>query len=694
MEGIEYPETRTEDIVETIHGVEVRDPYRWLEDKDNPEVKSWIEQQMKLSKKIFESFGNQEPIRERLKEISLFDSMSSKSAIVRELADGFRFFYLYREQHDPQMRLYYQDNVDGCRIELVNPIDIDSSGTTKINCYFPSPDGCFVVCGFSKGGTDKIELRIIDVSTKKFLSDEFIRHVMPSIIWLDNSRGFYYTFNAFQKVDDDIQSGSIFYHELYSSAEDSCIFSPNKRPLEMITLIGIFNSQYLIFTRTRATSSDCMLLSLSHRDSAQPLLVSLLEESPKIIACYRNNLLYILSQKKAPKGEVLLFDLSSCKDIQFIKHKIIISERNNTIEDIAPLDNHLLFIESVDAKSVLYNFDLESEIVSSILGTDEILKISSLSSYNGIDFATFVKNSFHYPMEHYFYHPCSGVSLFWSPTLSLQSKKFQVRQIWIDSHDGTKIPMFVLHRRNLDLEKAHPVLLYCYGGFGESLTPTYSPLHVVWNELDGIYVVVNVRGGGEFGHDWHFNGIKEKKLNTISDLISASSWFIKERIAFSNKVGIRGSSNGGLIVLSAMTQKPNLFSSVFAGSPLTDMVRFVIQPLSEYWYPEYGNPKNGDDFKWLIEYSPYHNLHKRNYPSTLLYLAENDTRVDHMHAMKMTAKLQNLSPDLHNPHLLWIQKESGHEGGMPILGWIDYWSLELKFHLANSGRNANYSPTD
>ncbi|TXT56657.1 MAG: putative Prolyl oligopeptidase MEROPS family S09A [Candidatus Thorarchaeota archaeon] len=683
MEGTEYPKTRVDEVVETIHGVEVRDPYRWLENKDDPEVQDWIKRQMEFSKSIFESFGDQEPIKERLRELSLFDSISSKPAVIRITNQDMRLFYLFRYKDDSQMRLCYQDGIEGKRVTLIDPNSLDSEGLTRLSCFFPSPDGKFVVCGFSVGGSDKNRIQIISVDTKKFLNDEFIEHVSPSIVWLSDSKGFYYVYNSFQSEENGISRGSIFYHELNSSISDPCIHSPKNRPFEITTLIGCFNQDRLIFTRTRATASDCLILSLRVHEKSDNYLLSIIENSPKLKARLRNNLLYILTQKSASKGKILSFDLKTIDEIDTSRPNIVLEEREHSIEDFIPLDDFLIFIESQNAKSIMFRLKFSSNQIIPIFGKKEIVRVSSLSSCENNNYLFFVTSSFHHPFEQWVYNPARGLSKIFSPNVALEPRKFISKQVWFQSHDGTKVPMFLLHKRNLDLSKSCPVLLFGYGGFGESHNPGYSPLHVVWNEIDGIYAVVGLRGGGEFGKEWHFDGIREKKQNTIEDLIHAASWFIENKIALNEQVGIRGSSNGGLVVLSAMVQKPYLFCSVFAGSPLADMIRFIIQPLSKYWIPEYGNPQEPDDFEFLISYSPYHNVRDRMYPSTLVHLAENDTRVDHMHAMKMLAKLQSFNYSVSNPFLLWFQKSAGHEGGMPMEQWIDFWSLELIFHLSN-----------
>ncbi|MBD3405758.1 MAG: prolyl oligopeptidase family serine peptidase [Candidatus Lokiarchaeota archaeon] len=689
MTGHDYPETRKEDIVETIHGVEVSDPYRWLENTDDPEVQDWIKKQMEFSKKVIESYGDQEPIKERLRELSLFDAMSTKPVVIRKTDSGFRFFYLFRYKDDHQMRLCYQDGFDGERITLVNPIDIDPDGTVQIDWFSPSWDGKLVAYGYSEGGNELSNLRIMHVGDMIHLSDTIEGLRLASAVWLHDSSGLYYVYNSFQPECAGRFAGSVFYHQIGTSSDvDICVLSGKGRPLEMVSISGSPSSNLICIKRQRAKGSDLLVSKYKLLESPKLNPILFQEESPSLVVHLHNGILYVLNHIRASLGEIITYDLTNWDGMNPPDSKILLEEREYLIHDMIPFGSSVIFVELHDASSLLCKMDIETKKIDTLLGQNQFIRILSLSSIEQTNVFLCCMNTFHSPHEQLLFHKDTGFSSFFRPNVHIDSDDFVTKQIWFSSKDGTNIPMFLMHHKNLDLTNSHPTVISGYGGFGESQMPVYSPLHIVWNIFGGIFIVVNLRGGGEYGERWHSQGIRERKQNVIDDLVSSAEWISEHSLSNRNMIGIRGGSNGGLIVAAAVIQRPDLFSSVFSMYPLTDMIRFTIDEISQYWIPEYGNPANSEDFKVLISYSPYHNVsNSSHYPSALFFVAANDARVNPMHSLKMIAKLQNTCQGGldDNQIILWWDEESGHLGGKTMEDWINLWSLEIVFHASQLG---------
>ncbi|TXT56769.1 MAG: hypothetical protein BAJATHORv1_20362 [Candidatus Thorarchaeota archaeon] len=683
-----YPKTRSEDIVEIIHGVEVKDPYRWLEDTSDPEVQEWIAKQMEFSRKVVESYGDQEPIKERLRELSLFDAMSTKPVVIRKTESGYRFFYLFRYKDDPQMRLCYQDGFDGERVELVNPIDISSESSAKIDCYFPSWDGRKVIYGYSLEGREKTTLRVFDIKYNRLLDDEIANLVFASVVWSGDSSGFYYAVNAFRPDEDDTRVGSVLYHKIGTSNNcDITVYSKDDSRFSYIHLLGFESSNWIVLVNDRGKDKDLLVVHTNFI-SSETISYNLINNASFLRPRVKEKFLFVLYESPSSSRRVARYQIDSSAFDSIPEQCIILEQSESVFDDIAPLDESLLVVELRNAKSVLVRYILDSDKSEVLYGSDTTVHIKSLSTNDDAKFILFSANSYHRPVSQYVCFQTGKIVPFFEPELNLSPHKYTTEQIWFPSFDGKKIPMFILTKRNIDLEKPHPALLTVYGGFGISQYPAYSPLHVVWNELGGIFIYVNTRGGGEFGRKWHEAGMFEKKIDVIHDLISSADWLYENGFSSPEITGIRGSSNGGLIVTAAMGVFPQKFKSVFAINPLTDMIRYIEDSIATYWISEYGTPKQKEAFKWLYSYSPYHNVNlQEEVPHVMFYVAANDARVSPMHSLKQVANLQsNIGVQSNKSKaLLWWKDTAGHTGESSMDNWIDFWALELMFHISSIG---------
>ncbi|MBD3405986.1 MAG: prolyl oligopeptidase family serine peptidase [Candidatus Lokiarchaeota archaeon] len=682
MGKIRYPSTRRDNIVETIHGVKVRDPYRWLENNEDPEVQKWLEEQDELGKRVLSGYSQQKDIQKRLSELSLFNSMSTQGIVIRKRRKDHRFFYLFRYQNDPQMRLCYQDGITGDRITLVNPVSIAADGTIKIEWFSPSWDGSYVAYGYSKGGREKSTLRIVKVANSEHLDDIIPNLLYATIIWNKDNSGFYYPFTSFTPEENGRFAGSIFYHRIGTNYEDDiCMISGEGRKPERVELYGCENSSWLVYTRNQGVSIDLVVF---HPECASEIIV-LLENQSKIIPYMYQNSLYIAHESPESGQQISHYALPSPSEDIVIQRQTIPYKTKNPIDLLIPFNESLIIAETENVHSLLTKFDLNTHQSEIIFGNEEITQIVNLST-DGEEIIMFGVNSFYSPIQYKAYSPLTKVSSFFKPKISLIETEYVCKQVWFQSFDGTEIPMFLMYRRDLDTSVPHPTIIHVYGGFGISQHPTYSPFHVLWNELGGYYAIANIRGGGEFGEKWHRDGKLENKMNVIEDVIHAAKWFVDEGYSTHEMIGIRGSSNGGLMVLSAMMKEPQCFGSVYASAPLADMIRYTRDPIASYWINEYGDPSKAEEFHYLHSYSPYHNVSESvEYPPTLFYVAENDARANLMHTTKLLAHLQEKASRLSSdsPIILWVRKQTGHVGGMTMNEWIDFWLVELYWHRIN-----------
>jgi len=687
----DYPDTKIENVTEELHGETLVDPYRWLESTSDTHVRKWIGTQNDFTSSTLEQYDGVKKIKSRLLELYHYDVIVQGRFLLRKTNSGIRFFYELRKAGAAQSILYYQDGENGDPKELLNPIKISPDGLVAIDWFVPSPDGRFIAYGISRDGTEKSVLHIINVETAEPLSEQIPGTRYSSIAWLDDCSGFYYTRYPLPGTVPPEEEGynrHVFFHEIgRNHLDDIKVFGEGRAPNEIAALNINQENSLLVVTCYRFIESD-VFISKTDKQHRTDLDFSLVIEGKHAISIpkFSENILYMLTQVDAPNGRILAYDMDQFFDDETARQgRVIVDEGTGVIAmeegGFALFDGKMAVIEDENASGKLKLYNAHSgELIDTVeFGT--LVTIYNLSTNSKISRVYFSVESFFSPPAVAYYESSEKRGYFLKSTIDIDEELFKAEQVWYKSKDGSDVSMFILSKKDLVRSPNTPINLTGYGGFGISLTPLFKPHYLLWVENGGVVAVPNLRGGGEYGQKWHRAGNRENKQNVYDDFISSAEWLIANNIGSTKTMGIHGRSNGGLLVGACLTQRPDLFKSVLCGVPLLDMIRYTNFLIAKYWIPEYGNPLKEEEFKWLLSYSPYHNVKdETSYPATYFYTAEGDSRVDTMHAMKMTAKMQTVTKGNveDQPILLWVETQAGHGVGMPLEKIVE---SEAKFML-------------
>ncbi|MFX0107482.1 MAG: prolyl oligopeptidase family protein [Candidatus Hodarchaeota archaeon] len=692
----EYPATRKENVMDEIHGVKIEDPYRWLEDASSAEVQEWVEEQNELALSVLGEYQGEETLKKRLLALYNYDYIMVSYFNVVNTGRGPRFFYYFREVGKNQPSLCYQDGINGERVILFDPLEMSEDATVAVDWFYPSKDGSMIAFGVSEGGTEKSVLHVMRVDAKETLPDKIPQTKWCSLVWLDND-GFYYSrypLPGTVSEEDENYHHHAYYHRLGADYKDDVkVFGEGRPKTEHQAPFISDDGSLLGMLSYRYTSSDIFVARVNRENPSVLRFVPVIESDSAISNPYfSGNQLLVNTQIDAPNGQILRFDLSKFSEDDKVPPGLtLVKEGNGVIFDViylrfAAFDGRLAVIEDKNASSKLKLYDFDSgELLEEVdFGTH--VTIYEVFSAPGLDTLFYSRGSFFYPASHHVYKEDTHQVLY-EPELDINVSEFHSDLVWYESKDGTKVSMFLLSKAGQKFTKMTPVTLTGYGGFGVSETPNYRPDFVAWVEQGGVIGVPHLRGGGEYGHEWHRAGNRENKQNVFDDFISAAEWFIAEGIGSQETIAIQGGSNGGLLVGAAMVQKPDLFGAVACAVPLLDMIRYTNFQVAKIWAPEYGDPSVKEEFEWLYSYSPYHHVKKTDYPATFLYTALGDTRVDPMHAFKMAAKLQDVVGTFEEvrPVILHTESQVGHGVGTSIEKQIELSVKSLLFRARHTG---------
>ncbi len=656
---LKYPETRMEPVVETIHGIKITDNYRWLEKIDSREVQSWIKAQNDLSRSILDQIPIQSKIYKRVNELIRIE----ETFLPKETEKG--WFYNKKHPDAQQPIIYFRSKDTGIEKVFLDVNKMDPTGLSSIDIWEPSPNGDYFAYGVSEKGSEWNTIYIMRVSDKILLEDQ-IQRIKPfsPLVWNSTNSGLYYMRFPNPK---DVPAGEenfhshIRYHQIGTAADEDPTIYRNPEKIHEYPFFSVSpDESFMIITSYRFTESDLYCVDLKTLE-VNPILV---DSEWLFEVVVGKEYIYIKSNHKNPHFSLFRTKLDKLDIANW--QEIIVPRDNDTLETF------LL----VKEKPVVKWLRHVSNLIEVYNPEGDLLWVIDLPNQGTIStilnaYITFERLSLHYtswvepPFIINFNVETGQKEKFTEkkvPNLDLDS--FKVKHEWYISKDGTKVHMFIIHKKDLNFNGNNPTILYGYGGFGVSLTPSFSVTFLSWIELGGVVAIANLRGGGEFGDDWHKAGRLGNKQNVFDDFIAAAEFLIQERYCSSKCLGIYGGSNGGLLVGAAAIQRPDLFSAVYCSVPLLDMLRYQNSLLGATWIPEYGDPTDPKQFSWLYEYSPYHNAKQGPYPTIMFHTAESDSRVDPMHAMKMAALLQSISTSK-NPILLWVETAAGHGIGMP-----------------------------
>jgi prolyl oligopeptidase len=659
-----YPDTPAKEVVEVLHGEAIADPYRWLEDGEAPETREWTERQNAFTEAYLEARPARQQIRDRLQQLL------SIGVLGVPYPAGQRYFYLRRDGIQNQPVLYWRHGVQGEDRVAVDPNLLDSAGTTALDWFYPSKDGRLLAYGLSENGSEESVLHLLDVEHAVLLPERITRMRAASLAWLPDGSGFYYTrYPAPGTVPEGEEHyhRSIYFHRLGADSEqDALIFEPAEK--EHWPGVGLSpDGRWLLVTVARTFDQTDLYVQDQHVGGA---LVPVARDLP---ASFEGEIvgdvLFMRTNLDAPTYR--LYRVNPADPHRSRWQEIVPPRSEAVLEAVTIAADHLALSYLEHASSRLELADRGGRILERVTlpALGSLFGVSA--EWNGQEiFYGF--SSYTVPPSVYRIDLVTGSSELWRQvSTDIDPSDFAIRQVSYPSRDGTPISMFVVSPAGITLDGSNPTYLTGYGGFNISMTPAFSRSLLLWLEHGGVVAIPNIRGGGEYGEGWHQAGMLANKQNSFDDFICAAEWLIREGYTRPERLAAAGGSNGGLLVGSALTQRPDLFRAVLVQVPLLDMLRYHRFLIARLWIPEYGSADDPAQFRWLRAYSPYHRVRDGvAYPAVLLATAESDTRVDPMHARKMAARLQ-AATSAERPILLRLESRAGHGAGKPLTKVLD-----------------------
>jgi prolyl oligopeptidase len=669
-EPVVYPATRTVDAADTLHGETIPDPYRWLEDGDAPETRAWTEAQNTLTERYLAAVPARPAIRRRLDELLAIGAIS-----VPTPAHG-RYFYQRREGRQNQPVLYLREGADGADRVAVDPNALDAAGTTALDWYYPSLDGALLAYGLSKDGSEQSVLHVLDVARGVTLPDRIPRARAADLAWLPDGSGFYYTrYPAPGAVPaaEEHYHRSVYFHRLGDAPEaDALVFQPAEK--EYWPGVGLSpDGRWLTIHVARTFDQTDLYLGDRHSSLGETLIPPLVAVAEGLPASFAGEVahgrLFLRTNLDAPTYR--LYEVDPSRPARGHWRELVPARPDAVLEGVTVMADRLALSYLERATSRLRLADLDG-------GLRHEVALPTLGSVFGLG-AELDGHELFYGFSSYTVPPSiyrldlrtDQQTLWRRVEADVDPDRFEVQQVTVASGDGTPVTMFLVHRRGLTRTGDTPTYLTGYGGFNISMTPAFSRSLLLWLEHGGLVAIPNLRGGGEYGEAWHQGGMLGRKQNSFDDFVAAAEWLIHERYTRPERLAVAGGSNGGLLMGAVLTQRPELFRAVVIQVPLLDMLRYHRFLIARLWIPEYGSPDDPEAFAWLRTYSPYHHVRPGTaYPAVLLATAESDTRVDPMHARKMTARLQAATASS-RPVLLRLEARAGHGAGKPLSKVLD-----------------------
>lgn len=663
---IQYPDARRSDFIETLHGVDVPDPYRWLEDLDSAETRAWIEAQCRLSENFLAQIPSRADIHRRLQRVWNYPRLSVP------VERGGRYFFTHNDGLQDQDVLYWTDSPQRPPQVLCDPNQLSDEGTVALVGFNPSDDGRYLAYGLSQAGSDWQEWRVRCVDTGQDLDDLIQWAKTGSVGWDRSGRGFYYSRFDKPPEGEELKSANyyqkIYYHRLntHQTADELIYHRPDHKDWYLSAYVTE-DGHYLVIRVAKGTLRENGLFYQyrQDRENAPPATVELFNAFDAAYSFIGNDeqTFYIHTTHNAPKGRVVAVDLNRPDPGCW---RTLVPERDDVLSQATLLNGSMLILHYlVDAHSKVEVYGLSGRHLRSV----ELPGIGTVSGFNGRRSSreTFYQySSFAQPGAIYRYELESGENhLYHQPQLDVESGDIVTEQHFFKSKDGTRVPMFLSFTKSTDRSRPRPTFLYGYGGFNIPLTPSFSVRNLIWMEMGGVFAQVNLRGGGEYGQAWYKAGTRAQKQNVFDDLIAAAEYLIEHGITSREQLAIGGGSNGGLLVGAAMTQRPDLFGACWAAVGVLDMLRFHKFTVGWGWVSDYGSPEDADDFRTLLAYSPYHNVSPgTEYPATLITTGDHDDRVFPAHSFKFAAALQHAQAG-EKPTLIRIATDAGHGAGKP-----------------------------
>ena len=662
LPAVVYPETRKVEQVDDYHGTRIADPYRWLEDPDSENTEAWVESQNEVTQAFFETIQSRESIRERLGELWNY----AKFGLPEKRAG--RYFYEANDGLQNQALLYVSEGLNAKGRLLLDPNELAEDGTVDLASWEVSPNGKLVALAFASAGSDWREWRVLEVDSGEMLEDHVLWSKFSGASWAEDSTGFYYSRYA-EPGEGETFTAANYFHKVYyhqvgtTQAADRLIYERSDEKEWGFDAQVTDDGRYLAMTVWKGTLSQNQFFYLDLEGSRGVVELLTGFEAEYLFVGSEGSQFYFLTDHQAPMRRLIAIDVERPKPENWQE---VVPEAEVVAQSVNLVGSHFLISYLKDAQSVVKVYGLDGGWIRDV----EFPGIGSASGFAGRpdDPETFYSfQNFTTPSTIFQYNAETGKSqVFKQAEVAFDPSQFETRQVFYESKDGTRVPMFITVKKGLKLDGNRPTLLYGYGGFDISITPRFSVTNLAWVERGGVYAVANLRGGGEYGRDWHEGGMLDKKQNVFDDFIAAAEWLIDHDYTCPKKLGIHGRSNGGLLVGAVMCQRPDLFAAAVPGVGVMDMLRFHRFTIGYAWTSEYGCSDDAEQFKTLVAYSPVHNLKSETrYPATMVMTADHDDRVVPAHSHKFAATLQDCQADDGPPCLIRVETSGGHGAGKP-----------------------------
>jgi len=665
---IKYPVARMSDTIDDFHGTPVPDPYDWMGDPKDAEVIAWVDAENLITREFIDSSPAKLKLKARYTELFNFSKFNVPTKA------GGRYFYSKNDGLQNQAVIYVQETLDGEPKIVLDPNKLSEDGTAALSSEYYSPNGKYLAYGVSRSGSDWQEISIRNIDEGVDFEEVLKYSKFSGIAWNSNNDGFYY--NRFPdpstvEPGQESYNSKVYYHKLGTPQnDDKLIYERSDKPEYGFFPFRSDDGKYLLLWVWHGSASNNRIYYREMDSDGD--FIKLFDEADAVYSPINNvgKLLYVQTNKEAPKSKIIAVDLNKPEPENW---KTIVPEEADVIESAVLVGNKFVVSYMHDAHARLKIFDLEGNYLEIL----ELPTIGSVKTMNANQFDTemfFSFESFLFPKTIYRYDFSNeSVEEFLKPEVNFDQEAYKSEQVFFESKDGTLIPMFLTYKKGLVLDGNNPTLMYAYGGFNINKTPVFSTSKIMWLENGGIYAYAVLRGGGEYGEEWHKAGMLEKKQNVFDDFIAAGRWLISNGYTNSSRLAIMGGSNGGLLVAAVMLQEPTLFGAVVCQVPVADMLRYQMWTVGRYWTGEYGNAvENRNHFNFLYKYSPLHNVKKGTvYPPIIVTTADTDDRVVPTHSKKFVATLQAAADEGGNPILIRIEKKAGHGAGKPTSKIID-----------------------
>jgi prolyl oligopeptidase len=675
------PKAKRDDVVDTIQGQKIADPYRWLEDSKSPETQEFVREELAYTRGLLDPLPGRNKIEHRLTELVSIGTIGTPQI------GGKYYFYTRREGTQNQPILYVREGLHGTDRVLFDANKLAADGTVALDWWHPSHDGRYVAYGTSPSGSEMSTLHVVETANGKLLPDTIERTRAASVAWKLDDSGFYYT--RYPKKGEvaegqEFYNRHVFYHAVGGDPDkDTLIFGEGRNPEDWPEVNLSNDDRWLLITVAEGwAKSELYLADL--KTSAAPVRITTGKNFLYDGEVYEGNI-YIVSNEDAPRYR--LFRVAASKPGREFWQELI-PQSDAVLQSVGVIHGDLVALYEKTATSQVKLFDIQGKLLHDVqlpaIGTVPGIggNWDSHEMFLGFQSFTVPPSVYHMdltpaeersegngkPAQLTSFAPLELWGKIDAP--SIDPAQYEVNQLWYTSKDGTRVPMFVFHKKGIELNGHNPTLLTGYGGFNISLTPTFVGQRYVWLEHGGVFAVANLRGGSEFGEDWHRAGMLGNKQNVFDDFAAAAEFLISEKYTDKDHLAIQGGSNGGLLMGAAFTQHPDLYRAVVCQVPLLDMLRYQNFQIAKLWIPEYGSADDAQQFHWLYAYSPYHHVKESaEYPAILFMTADTDTRVDPMHAKKMAALMQAEAANgqsRERPILLRVETKAGHGAGKPV----------------------------